>query len=47
MTWRFRALHLSWFRLRNRLDAIESFLPGRLDDPHTRVSAWIALQRLA
>ncbi|MGV9797067.1 PucR family transcriptional regulator [Mycobacterium sp. NPDC003449] len=30
--------------VRNRLDAIEAALPGRLDDPQTRVSAWIALQ---
>jgi len=32
--------------VRNRLDAIEALLPGRLDDPQTRVSAWIALQSL-
>ncbi|WP_280835163.1 PucR family transcriptional regulator [Mycolicibacterium frederiksbergense] len=32
--------------VRNRLDAIEAMLPGRLDDPQTRVSAWIALQSL-
>lgn len=30
--------------VRNRLDAIEALLPGKLDDPQTRVSAWIALQ---
>ncbi len=30
--------------VRNRLAAIESALPGKLDDPQTRVSAWIALQ---
>ncbi|MGV0811096.1 PucR family transcriptional regulator [Mycolicibacterium boenickei] len=30
--------------VRNRLAAIEALLPGRLDDPQTRVSAWIALQ---
>jgi purine catabolism regulator len=30
--------------VRNRLDAIEAVLPGKLDDPQTRVSAWIALQ---
>ncbi|WKG04131.1 PucR family transcriptional regulator [Mycolicibacterium sp. HK-90] len=30
--------------VRNRLSAIETVLPGRLDDPQTRVSAWIALQ---
>ncbi|OLP03599.1 Fis family transcriptional regulator [Mycolicibacterium porcinum] len=30
--------------VRNRLAAIEAVLPGRLDDPQTRVSAWIALQ---
>lgn len=32
--------------VRNRLDAIEAGLPGSLDDPQTRVSAWIALQSL-
>lgn len=32
--------------VRNRLDAIEALLPGQLDDPQTRVSAWIALQSL-
>lgn len=32
--------------VRNRLDAIEALLPGPLDDPQTRVSAWIALQSL-
>ena len=32
--------------VRNRLDAIEALLPGKLDDPQTRVSAWIALQSL-
>ncbi|MGV0743756.1 PucR family transcriptional regulator ligand-binding domain-containing protein [Mycolicibacterium sp. XJ870] len=32
--------------VRNRLDAIEAVLPGKLDDPQTRVSAWIALQSL-
>lgn len=32
--------------VRNRLDAIEAVLPGALDDPQTRVSAWIALQSL-
>jgi purine catabolism regulator len=32
--------------VRNRLEAIEATLPGRLDDPQTRVSAWIALQSL-
>ncbi|MUM26471.1 helix-turn-helix domain-containing protein, partial [Mycolicibacterium sp. CBMA 295] len=30
--------------VRNRLAAIEAMLPGKLDDPQTRVSAWIALQ---
>ncbi|BBX90053.1 PucR family transcriptional regulator [Mycolicibacterium boenickei] len=30
--------------VRNRLAAIEAVLPGKLDDPQTRVSAWIALQ---
>ncbi|BBX28026.1 PucR family transcriptional regulator [Mycolicibacterium alvei] len=30
--------------VRNRLAAIEAALPGKLDDPQTRVSAWIALQ---
>jgi PucR family transcriptional regulator, purine catabolism regulatory protein len=30
--------------VRNRLAAIEAKLPGKLDDPQTRVSAWIALQ---
>ncbi|ART72791.1 Fis family transcriptional regulator [Mycobacterium dioxanotrophicus] len=30
--------------VRNRLEAIEAVLPGKLDDPQTRVSAWIALQ---
>ncbi|WP_019973342.1 PucR family transcriptional regulator [Mycobacterium sp. 141] len=30
--------------VRNRLEAIEAALPGKLDDPQTRVSAWIALQ---
>lgn len=30
--------------VRNRLAAIEKVLPGKLDDPQTRVSAWIALQ---
>lgn len=30
--------------VRNRLAAIEEMLPGKLDDPQTRVSAWIALQ---
>lgn len=30
--------------VRNRLAAIEATLPGKLDDPQTRVSAWIALQ---
>lgn len=32
--------------VRNRLEAIEAVLPGQLDDPQTRVSAWIALQSL-
>jgi len=32
--------------VRNRLDTIEALLPGHLDDPQTRVSAWIALQSL-
>ncbi|MDV3125800.1 PucR family transcriptional regulator [Mycobacterium sp. 21AC1] len=32
--------------VRNRLDSIEAVLPGQLDDPQTRVSAWIALQSL-
>lgn len=32
--------------VRNRLAAIETELPGPLDDPQTRVSAWIALQSL-
>jgi PucR family transcriptional regulator, purine catabolism regulatory protein len=32
--------------VRNRLEAIEAKLPGALDDPQTRVSAWIALQSL-
>jgi PucR family transcriptional regulator, purine catabolism regulatory protein len=32
--------------VRNRLEAIEAKLPGPLDDPQTRVSAWIALQSL-
>jgi PucR family transcriptional regulator, purine catabolism regulatory protein len=32
--------------VRNRLEAIETELPGPLDDPQTRVSAWIALQSL-
>jgi len=32
--------------VRNRLEALESRLPGALDDPQTRVSAWIALQSL-
>lgn len=32
--------------VRNRLAAIEAVLPGRLDDPQTRVSAWIALQSI-
>lgn len=32
--------------VRNRLEAIEAALPGQLDDPQTRVSAWIALQSL-
>ncbi|MBU9762626.1 PucR family transcriptional regulator [Mycobacterium sp. TNTM28] len=30
--------------VRNRLAAIEALLPGKLDDPQARVSAWIALQ---
>jgi PucR family transcriptional regulator, purine catabolism regulatory protein len=32
--------------VRNRLEVIDATLPGRLDDPQTRVSAWIALQSL-
>ena len=32
--------------VRNRLEAIEATLPGALDDPQIRVSAWIALQSL-
>ncbi|WP_231751007.1 PucR family transcriptional regulator [Mycobacterium sp. NAZ190054] len=32
--------------IRNRLDAIAERLPGPLDDPQTRVSAWIALQTM-
>ncbi|OBG87963.1 Fis family transcriptional regulator [Mycobacterium sp. E802] len=32
--------------VRNRLAAIEAVLPGKLDDPQTRVSAWIALQSM-
>ena len=30
--------------VRNRLDAIAAALPGPLDDPQIRASAWIALQ---
>jgi purine catabolism regulator len=32
--------------VRNRLEALEATLPGALDDPQIRVSAWIALQSL-
>jgi len=32
--------------VRNRLDVIEATLPGALDDPQIRASAWIALQSL-
>jgi purine catabolism regulator len=32
--------------VRNRLEAIEATLPGALDDPQIRVSAWIALLSL-
>jgi PucR family transcriptional regulator, purine catabolism regulatory protein len=32
--------------VRNRLEAIEATLPGELDDPQIRVSAWIALLSL-
>ena len=32
--------------VRNRLDVIEATLPGSLDNPQIRVSAWIALQSL-
>ena len=32
--------------VRNRLDAIEALLPGSLDDPQVRASAWIALQAM-
>jgi PucR family transcriptional regulator, purine catabolism regulatory protein len=32
--------------VRNRLEVIEATLPGALDDPQIRVSAWIALQSL-
>ena len=33
--------------VRNRLETIESMLPGQLDDPQIRASAWFALQALA
>jgi purine catabolism regulator len=33
--------------VRNRLETIESMLPGPLDDPQIRASAWFALQALA
>jgi purine catabolism regulator len=32
--------------VRNRLDEVAAQLPGSLDDPQTRASAWIALQCL-